>query len=386
MRFVVVAALLLLQIAAVPDQKTSSASGPSSPILQRQSTLVLVPALVKTKSGELVYSLSADNFRLTDNTVEQKLTLEQDAGGQPLALVVVVETGGAGARQLDTFRKLGTMIENVAGSVPHSIAIVDFDSQPELFQDFTSDDRAIQTGMRELQAGDGAAATLDALGFAVDMLRKQPPQYRRAILLLSETIDHGSTLKLTDALRAISDTNTAIYSMAFSSSKSMMKHEAPRIFGQIAIGGVVIGPPAAPGPGRGCMSRVKDSEGDTDVDVSEGRFQQTWDCLSLLAPPLRVAKMATILTKNELRRNVPETVAQVTGGEYFSFSSLKDLEHDLYTISNHIPNRYVLSFQPQSPTPGLHAIEVHLRDRTDLLVTARSSYWAGESTAVTPTP
>jgi hypothetical protein len=96
--------------------------------------------------------------------------------------------------------------------------------------------------------------------------------------------------------------------------------------------------------------------------------------------------MATILTKNELRRNVPETVAQVTGGEYFSFSSLKDLEHDLYTISNHIPNRYVLSFQPQSPTPGLHAIEVHLRDRTDLLVTARSSYWAGESTAVTPTP
>jgi VWFA-related protein len=383
MRFPTAAALALLLVASSLGQTSSNRD---SPTLRTQSSLVLVPALVKTRSGKLVYSLSANDFRLTDNTVEQKLTLEPDADAQPLALVVVVETGGAGARQLDTFRKLGTMVENVAGDVPHSIAIVDFDSQPDVFQDFTSNDEAIQTGMRELQAGDGGAATLDALSFAVDLLRKQPPQYRRAILLLSETIDHGSSMKLTEALRAISDTNTAIYSVAFSSSKSEMKLEAPKVFGQISIGGVLIGPPAAPGPGSGCMSHVKENDIDTDVDISEGRFQQTWDCLSLLAPPLRVAKMAAILTKNDLRRNVPETVAQITGGEYFSFSSLKDMERDLATIGNQVPNRYVLSFQPKSPTPGLHSIELHLRNQTDLIVTARSSYWAAERIMAAPTP
>jgi hypothetical protein len=134
MRLAVVAALLLLQVAIARSQIPSN---PKSSILRTQSTLVLVPALVTTKAGDLVYTRSADDFRLTDNTVEQKLTLEEDAGSQPLALVVVVETGGAGVRQLDIFRKLGTMIESVAGSVPHLVAVVNFDSKPELFEDFT---------------------------------------------------------------------------------------------------------------------------------------------------------------------------------------------------------------------------------------------------------
>jgi hypothetical protein len=74
----------------------------------------------------------------------------------------------------------------------------------------------------------------------------------------------------------------------------------------------------------------------------------------------------TALAKNALRQNVPEAVAQITGGEYFRFSSLKDMERDLATVSNHVPNRYVLSFHPQSPSPGVHAIELWLRDRPDI--------------------
>jgi hypothetical protein len=36
----------------------------------------------------------------------------------------------------------------------------------------------------------------------------------------------------------------------------------------------------------------------------------------------------------------------------------------------------VLSYHPQSPTPGLHLISVHLQNYSNLKVTARSSYWA----------
>ena len=52
------------------------------------------------------------------------------------------------------------------------------------------------------------------------MLKKQPTSYRRAILLLSETNDRGSQLPLAHAIRTISDTNTTIYSVAFSSGKA----------------------------------------------------------------------------------------------------------------------------------------------------------------------
>jgi hypothetical protein len=68
-------------------------------------------------------------------------------------------------------------------------------------------------------------------------------------------------------------------------------------------------------------------------------------------------------------------VAQLTGGEYFKFENSRSLVRDLLTISNHVPNRYVLSFQPQSPHAGFHAVELKLKDRPGLRLTARSGYW-----------
>ena len=380
MRGVMAVAVCSLLTATTLGRTQSAVPLPETPVLRTRSTLVLVPALVRTKAGELVYTLTADDFVLTDNTVEQKLTLDEDAGSQPLALVVVVETGGAGTRQLNKFRKQGTMVQAVPGGVPHQVAVVGFDSRPEVLQGFTRDDSAVATAIGGLEAGDTGAATLDALRFAVDLLRDRPPAYRRAILLICETLDHGSQTTGAEAVKAIGETNTAIYTLAFSSSKSEMKHEAPKIFGQING----IGPPAPPGPAGGCMSREAPSG--YEAEIPDSRFVQAWDCLSLLAPPLRVAKMAGMLMRDGLRHNVPETVAQATGGESLRFSSLKDLERDLVTVSNHVPNRYLLSFAPQSPVPGIHALELRLRDRPELVVTARGSYWVAAPPAASNQP
>jgi hypothetical protein len=90
--------------------------------------------------------------------------------------------------------------------------------------------------------------------------------------------------------------------------------------------------------------------------------------------------MAAIAATDGLKRNIPETVAHLTGGEYFKLTDPKNLERDLATISNHIPNRYVLSFQPQSPHPGLHALALQLNSYPNLQITARSSYWADTET------
>ena len=72
-------------------------------------------------------------------TSPQKLSLEQDTDREPLALVVAVETGGAGARHLDDYRNLGSTIEALVGDVPHRVALVGFDSEPRVLEDFTSE-------------------------------------------------------------------------------------------------------------------------------------------------------------------------------------------------------------------------------------------------------
>lgn len=348
--------------------------------LTSHSTLVLVPALVRDKGNKLVFSLSANDFVLTDDGVPQKLHLEQDTGGEPLALVVDIEVGGDGARQLAKYESLTRMIDSIVGSVPHEVAVVGYDSSPRLVQDFTMDNdtaaKAIQTLIHD-NKGDDGGATLDSLAFSVDLLRKQPIQYHRAILLIAESRDRGSHVQLDEALRAISDTNTVIYSIGFSSAKSDAGHEGPKTFGQntggIPIPGLTSTGPQPPGPAHGCMSR---DPNDPQANLSEKPIEQLRDCLSLLAPPLRLAKIAAIAATDGLEKNIPETTARLTGGEYFKLSNTKTFERDLATISNHIPNRYVLSFQPPSPHPGFHALALRVPGYVGLEVFARGGYWA----------
>jgi len=85
--------------------------------------------------------------------------------------------------------------------------------------------------------------------------------------------------------------------------------------------------------------------------------------------------MAAIAMRNALRQNVPETVAKVSGGEYFKFSDEKGLQRDLQRLSNHISNRYMLSFHPQSPHVGFHTIGVSLKEYKGVKVQARNGYW-----------
>ncbi len=347
-----------------PSQDTP-ASSPTTTITAR-STLVLVPALVRAKSGAMVYTLGADAFTLTDNGVEQKLTLDEDSGSQPLAMVVLVQNGGEGGHHLDIYQTLPTMLDGLLGGVQHKVAVVSFDSAPQFIQKFTPHLDRIATALNGIQPGDDHAAILDAIVYAANLLRRQPPEYRRAILLVSETIDHGSAVPLGDALRAISDTNTVIYSIAFNSTRAATKAEASKFSSD------------KPGPPGGCMA--KDPE--ADPSITENEFAKAFECLNILIPPIRLAKIAVLAAVNGFRRNTPETVAHLTGGEYFKFSNIKSLEKDLNTISNHIPNRYVLTFHPQAPEPGIHALQLTLKDYPDLKVTARSSYWIEDDTPV----
>jgi len=391
--------------ASAPAQSSANPDA-QTPVITTRSTLVLVPALVRDKQGNLVFTLTANDFVITDDGIPQKLTLEPDTGDEPLALVVDIEIGGAGAREYEKFKALAPMLESVVGNVPHRIAVVAFDSRSSLEQDFTSNadaasqaildlepgctrqhhqDDCAPNSVHDLGLGDNGAAILDSIGFSVDLLRKQPSTYRRAILLVSETLDRGSTLKLDDALRAITDTNTSIYSIAFSTGKSEAAHYANRELPTQPSGG----PKTSwlrvenehPNPPHGCMGK----DPNPDPDATHNKLIQAYDCLTQLAPPLALAKMAAIDATDSLKRNIPETVANLTGGEYFKLTDAKSLERNLQTISNHIPNRYVLSFQPQSPHPGFHVIRLLAPDYDGFQITARNSYWT-TTDATQPTP
>jgi VWFA-related protein len=344
------------------------------PTVSVRTTLVQVPVLVKTKAGDVVFRLTADDFLLTDDGIPQKLTLDEDTDSQPLALAIVVETGGAGATHLDDYRQLDAILVALIGGVEHRVAVIGFDSTPHLLMPFSSSTDDVSKQLANLHKGDERAAVLDAVAFAVGQLRAQPARYRRAILLLSETIDQGSQTTLGEALRLISDTNTTIYSFAFSSTATAVSHEASK-YGHpgvtAGLTGVGVGAKSdEPGPPHGCFSR----EG-ADPEYDGHYSKQVLDCISQLVPPLRLATMAFLAARGALRTNPAESIAQLTGGEFFHFHDAKDLKAGLISVSNDVPNFYVLNFRPTSLRPGPHSLRLEIKDHHQLVLKSRSSYW-----------
>ena len=370
-------------------------------VVRTETDVVVVPALVRDRTGALVYTLKAEDFLVKDDGVAQKVTLDADTGREALALVIVVEVGGAGAREFQNYSRiappLAPMLASIVGNVPRQIAVVTFDSHPALVQRFTQNvDEAAgtlrglepgctrqhhlnncewPTAVHDEALGDNGAAILDSLEFAVGLLRGKPGFYRRTILLISEALDRGSETTVEEAVRDITDTNTTVYGVGFSTGRSEAAHYAARQLPTQPSGwqsaNLLNLENHHPNPPHGCMGK----DPHPDQDGPRNRWEQAYDCLAQLAPPLTLAKMAAIATVDGLRQNVPETVTRLTGGEYFKLGDEKGLEQDLATIGNHLPNRYMLSFHPEAPHEGLHALELSLPGYAGLEVTARTRYW-----------
>lgn len=160
------------------------------------------------------------------------------------------------------------------------------------------------------------------------------------------------------------DTNTAIYSFGFSSTRASVKHQVSKLPGNGSYSD-------DPYPKDGCMSQ----DPNADPDAHGSRSAQALDCASNLLPPLRLARIALLAAKDGLKRNVPKSVAQLTGGEYFAFGNAPTLTQNLINLSNDMPNYYVLSFRPQSPQTGLHARDLKIKDQSGYRVRSRKGYW-----------
>jgi VWFA-related protein len=305
------------------------------PTLRARTNLVLVPTLVETKTGEPVFNLTAKDFAVTDNGVEQKIRLDTETYAQPISIVVLLQVGRSAVREFYKYQGLPTMVDALAGNTEHRVAVVEFDSRPRMLQDFTSNPEAIQRAIYGIQPGDDGAAILDSVWYAVDMLRDEPPQNQRVIVLLSETRDSGSVTPMKEVLRKIGQSDVIVYSLAFS-------------------------------PGREDAHEFSPPAGDS---------------ANLLAP--------VMMAIAALKKNTAAAIPHMTGGQYLRFNSGKQLDLQIAMLANQVHNRYMITFQPSDQTPGMHVLNVKLREPLEVRVLARTSYWATSPKALeetTPAP
>jgi len=323
----ILSVLLFCTAAAVAQDP--SPTGDQSYTLRTQSNIVFVPTTVQTKHGDVLYGLKQNQFVVEDNGVPQVAHLDEDTDSLGLSLVVVVQCSRSAGWEFPKLAGIGTMIDDIAGDAPREIAIVTYGSAPLLLGKFSASLESLSNALGQLEpCDDPDASTLDAVDYAARLLDARKNHYRHAILLISETRDHGSTKKPAEVIAALGRTNTVVDSVAF-------------------------------GPGK---TEVLD-----DLKYGGG------------SGPIGLLVMAV----EALKKNAAHELAALSGGEYINFTTQKGFDQGLHQLTNHVHNYYLLSFQPHAeangePAAGMHRIRVRIPDYPDAHIRFRESYFAGE--------
>jgi VWFA-related protein len=298
-----------------------------TPTLRITTQEVLVPTLVEKHGGGIVYGLKGDDFALEDNGVPQKVHVQEEMDTAPVSLVVAVEQGGMSVLEFDKVAKLGPLLDLFLSDPRSQAALVGFDSEPHLVRDYTHSTEDMNQALKTMEPGDGGDAILDTISYAVDLLESQPKEFRRVLLLISEERDHGSKhTKVEQVIQKIGQSDVLVLTVSFSPVQAEFAH-----------------------------------------DIKDSGENRTMNMVSALVALVQA-----------FRKNVTREIALMSGGEYTTFTSDKKFEQRVVDEAKHARNRYLLTFRPTNPSPGLHTLRVRLAQDYGAHVVARANYWVGE--------
>ena len=347
----------------IPQPGMPIQKGPAP--IKIRSVLVNTPVTVRNVKGEMVHDLEESDFRVTDNGALQKIT-HFNLGGDPISLVVVVETSSRIAPIVPQIRKSGILISQTVTGPTGEGAVVGFDDRVSMLLDFTSSGDLMDKAMSGLPEGTPGTKLFDAMSKAVELLSARPEVSetelgrRRVMLVIAEAHDSGSEAKLGDVLRRAQLANITIYAVGISSMKADLKHK-----------------PEQTGPTRATP------EGTFGTPPPPGTIQTptTDDNAHAQGPSLlALAVWAVSHAKDQVTAHQLEIAAAATGGLHVSTWKDRTIERVIDEMGGELHAQYTLTYTPGGEnTDGYHEISVTVAREKErgLKVRARPGYYLG---------
>ncbi len=317
-------------------------------------TLVNTPVTVVNEKGQLVYDLDAQDFRLTDNGVRQRIT-NVDLGNNPLSLVIVIETSLRIEPLLPEIRKTGVVFTETVIGPQDEAAVVGFNDSVDTLLDFTTSRDKVLDTMNQLQAGTAHARLFDAMATGIEMLsRLQPqptadlPERRRVMVIMSEATDVGSETHLSAVLKRAQLSNVVIYSLGISRTLAEWKAPSKELMSQLVPEGIFPQP---------------NLPGSIQTTETEATRYGYGNLINLMRN-----------VKSQFTQTL-QIAASRTGGQYISTFKGKSMQTAVDEIGGELHSQYSLTYEPTgTKATGYHVIQVQV-NRANLKVRARPGYY-----------
>ncbi len=240
-----VAVLAVFSQQAAPSQKAAPAqqAAPAQPELPEpirvDVNLVNVLCSVRDKKGGLIGTLKKDDFTLFEDGKQQEIKYFTRDTDLPLTIGLLVDVSGSQANLIAEERQAAHQFFSQVLRKKDMAFLISFGAESELLQDSTNSLRLLHEGLGRLRLNAGVGGLhpgpvptagrprgtvmFDAVYLAANE-RLSKEVGRKAIVLITDGDDQGSTLDRAAAIQAAQKADSIVYSIYYVDNRAYMGH------------------------------------------------------------------------------------------------------------------------------------------------------------------
>ena len=313
--------------------------------------VVTVPVTVTDPSGDFVTDLDVKDFTVLDNGVAQEIE-SFELSLEPLSIAILVETSSRVASLLPEVRNTGILFTQLIVGETGEAAVISFDNELRLLQDFTGDAELVESAFKNLAAGGDSVRLSDAVARGLLLLQRRGEDRRKVIVVISEARDQGSRNPHGTVLRSAQQLGISVYTVGLNSVRGML--------GRAGEGTRSPFPP-------GVQARPLPANQPPTPDAQTNWGAANMNVLALITELVSGAK-------NLVAGNPLSVYAAATGGEDFPSGGKEEMENALGRIGQELRNQYILTYRPNNlDEPGFHEIGINV-SRSSVDVRTRLGY------------
>lgn len=337
-----------------PPQETDDGE-----VIKLESTLVNIPLLVSDRSGRYIPQLSARDFVLYEDGVQQEIA---SFGSEevPFNVALLLDVSPSVQNNIPDIQDAALAFVRQLRSQDR-VMVIAFDRSIHFLTDFTSNRRELENAIRSISTGSGTSV-YEAV-YETVRRRMRNIDGRKALILFSDGEDTtSSSASYDDAVNIVTESDVLVYGLRYPGGNGG---------GNIRVDPWPRNPiPQIPFPfpwpwprrRRGPFSNFTESR--YTINAATSATAQSWP----------------------RRRGGGDFMADITaagGGPVYDAEKVGDLSRLASRIADELRHVYVLSYYPTNALSngGYRAIRVRVKNRDDIAVRHRRGYNAREASA-----
>ena len=191
-----------------------------TPVIRASVDVVNVLCTVRDRQQKYVTDLKKEDFEIIEDGVRQKVQFFSNETGedaQPLTVVLLIDTSGSVKDKLGFLQEAASeFLSQTLRENKDLAAVVQFDSEVSLIQDFTYDYSVLENAILSIRAG-GSTKLYDAIWVSVNELLRHEVG-RRMLVILSDGADTQSMTRDNEALKVAQEQDVVIYGIGVRSA------------------------------------------------------------------------------------------------------------------------------------------------------------------------